>query len=163
MCGVNPKGAIVISCGNGVGIAVVDWLVLTIGLQLMHTTSTQSTIIASLPFRHVCTPSGTFGLEEEVWCYWSSSMPRRNDETFQATLDLLVDIPKASSVVEVWFGINSCIVGYWVKPCEEQVLLVWNIGVASHYWNHDSHYLTLIDHILIFQPKIFKLIIREAR
>lgn len=49
--------------GYRVGIAVVDRLVLTVGLQLMHSTSTQSTVIASLshPFRAV-PPFCTLGL-----------------------------------------------------------------------------------------------------
>ncbi|KAM3450216.1 hypothetical protein MY3296_006325 [Beauveria thailandica] len=50
------------------GIAVIDWLVLAIILQTVHSTSPDGPIEARLPLRNVSATAWCFGFHEEIWC-----------------------------------------------------------------------------------------------
>jgi hypothetical protein len=79
-----------------------------------------------------------------------------NDGTSQVFPGFRVDVPKASSVVEVRVSIDSSIIGYWVEPCVNRAFFVQEVSIARYNGKHATHHLSLRDRASIFSLEASK-------
>jgi hypothetical protein len=89
-------------------------------------------------------------------------MSCRNNKRSQVISDLLNDIFKTGTIIEVGLTINSSPIGYRVQSGKEQ-MFVWDICIAIYYGNYTSHHLAFVDHFRFCVLKILKDVVREAR